>query len=55
MYLGSGDGVTVLVECGEKTFIVPSDDVVVTLLDQGRASDQVSDEVQEGALEKACD
>lgn len=52
MYLGSGAGVTVLVDCGERTHIVQSSDVVVTLLDQGTASTEDMD--QKAAFKGAC-
>ncbi|MGW5238637.1 hypothetical protein ACWEOW_06875 [Monashia sp. NPDC004114] len=56
-YLGNGEGSTVLLECGQKTYIVKSDDVVVTLLDQGRAyieGDSRRDAAEEAAFKRAC-
>ena len=52
-YLGSGDGVTVLLACGETTYVVQSNAVAVTLLDQGRAGEP-TDEEESAAFDKAC-
>ena len=57
-YLGSGEDATVLVACGERTYIVQNDDVLVTLLGQGRAAEALDEAQQDGteatAFKKAC-
>jgi hypothetical protein len=51
-YLGSGADTTVLLACGETTYLVQSSDVAVTLLDQGEH--RLSDEDETAAFKKAC-
>ena len=51
-YLGDGDGVAVLVACGDTTYVVPDDAVSITLLNQGR--NKLSDDEEQKAFDDAC-